>query len=202
LVPSADWPAYRYGKLAFSAAHDVPRGKLLQTNTPALATDSIFAGFNVEKGYGQAATFVNPALKRKPAQIADPGWLWFELTSKSGAAQFSRTLSTVAARDDLYVYVVVGYVHDRESGHAAQHDALMFKCDGDSLTKVADNGCPINQLQAATRASTFTALAEQLRPIDDYHWVDLYVGTHVPVGDVDMSDLHGRVTSCFDVWLR
>ena len=52
LVPSTDWPAYRYGKLAFSGARDVPRRELLQTNTPALATDSIFAGFNVEKGYG------------------------------------------------------------------------------------------------------------------------------------------------------
>ena len=148
------------------------------------------------------ATFVNPALNRKPTQIVDPRWLWFEVTSKSGAAQFSRTLASVAARGDVYVYVVVGYVHDREAGRGAQHDAVMFRCDRESLVRVTDNRFPINQLQGASTASTFAALAEHLGPVDDYHWVDLYVGTHVPTGDVDLPDFHGRVTSYFDAWLK
>ena len=79
LVPSTDWPAYRYGKLAFSLAKDVPRKELLGLNDSLLAIDTVFAGFNVEKGYGTVATVVNPALRRKPTQIIDPKWLWFEL---------------------------------------------------------------------------------------------------------------------------
>ena len=61
-------------------------------NDQILDVDRIFAGFNAEKGYGNVATVVNPALSRKPAQIIDPRWLWFELISESGAARFSRTL--------------------------------------------------------------------------------------------------------------
>lgn len=35
-----------------------------------------------------------------------------------------------------------------------------------------------------------------------YHWVDLYVGTHVTKGDLDLRDLHGRVLSYFEAWLK
>lgn len=72
LIPSTEWPAYRYGKLAFSVAKDVPRKDLLGLNDAAIELDTIFAGFNVEKGYGNVATVVNPALNRKPGQIIDP----------------------------------------------------------------------------------------------------------------------------------
>jgi hypothetical protein len=202
LVPSTDWPAYRYGKLAFSHAGDVPRRDLVGVNDQVLDVDRIFAGFNVEKGYGNVATVVNPALSRKPAQIIDPQWLWFELTGKSGAEQFSRTLATAAARADIYAYVVAGYVHDREASRGGQHDAVMFKCSTKGLAKVLDNKFPINALRGTETATTFAELAEHLRSIDDYHWVDLYVGTHVPKGDVDLAELHSKVVSCFDAWLK
>ena len=39
LVPSTDWPAYRYGKLAFSLARDVPRKDLLGVNDSVLEVD-------------------------------------------------------------------------------------------------------------------------------------------------------------------
>jgi hypothetical protein len=45
LLPSTEWPAYRYGKLAFSLAKDAPRKDLLDS---LLATDAVFCGFNVE----------------------------------------------------------------------------------------------------------------------------------------------------------
>jgi hypothetical protein len=202
LVPSTDWPAYRYGKLAFSNGGDPPRKYLLATGCQDLAPDSIFAGFNVEKGYGPAAVFVNPILSRKPAQLLDPSWLWFELTSEPGATQFSRTLSATASEVEVFMYVVVGYVHDRDSGLPGQHDAVMFRCVGQNLCWVTDNGCPISRLHRAKVVSTFVELTGHLLPIDEFHWVDLYVGTHVQTGEVDLYDLHNRVTSYFEPWLR
>lgn len=202
LVPSTDWPAYRHGKLAFSLAKDVPRKDLLGLNDSVVEVEKIFAGFNAEKGYGDVATVVNPALKRKPAQIIDPHWLWFELIDGPGPARFSRTLATAAAGADIYLYVVSSYAHDREAAVRAQHDAVMFKCSTAGLTAVLHNKFPVNALCGAEATTNFAALAKRLRSVDDYHWVDLYVGTHVPRGDVDLIDLHTRVLSCFDAWLK
>ena len=202
LVPSTDWPAYRYGKLAFSHASDIPRKDLLGVNDQILDVDRIFAGFNAEKGYGNVATVVNPALSRKPAQIIDPRWLWFELISESGAARFSRTLATAAARAEIYTYVVASYVRDREAARDGQKDAVMFKCSTNGLARVLDNNFPVNALRGAEIATTFAELADRLRSIDDYYWVDLYVGTHVPKGNIDLADLHSKVVSCFDAWLK
>jgi hypothetical protein len=133
LVPSTEWPAYRYGKFAFSLAKDAPRKELLGIDDSLLAVDTVFAGFNFEKGYGTVATNVNLALRRKPAQILDSKWLWLELTDGPGAAQFSRTLASAASNAEVYLYVVSSYVHDRDSDVHADHDALMFKCSVDGL---------------------------------------------------------------------
>jgi hypothetical protein len=202
LVPSSEWPAYRYGKLAFSLSKDVPRKDLLGLNDSAIEPDAIFAGFNVEKGYGKVATVVNPALNRKPAQIIDPRWLWFEVVVDSGAARFGRTLAAVAAGADICLYIVSSYAHDRETDTRAQHDALMFKCSAVGLSLVLKNGFPVNVLRGADTETDFVGLARRLRAVDDYHWVDLYVGTHVPKGDVDLLALHNKVLSYFDAWLR
>jgi hypothetical protein len=201
LVPSTEWPAYRYGKLAFSLAKDFPRKGLLGLDDSLLATDTVFAGFNVEKGYGSVATVVNPALRRKPAQILDKKWLWFELTSGPGSMQFSRTLAGAASNGEIYLYLVSSYVHDRDSVAHADHDALMFRCRPDRLEPMLHK-LPVGVLRGAETVASFVSLAEAIRTIDDYHWVDMYVGTHVLRGDVDLSALYSRVLSYFDAWLR
>ena len=55
LLKSTDWPAYEHGKLVFSFAKDDARRRLLGMNDSVLGLDMIFAGFNVEKGYGSVA---------------------------------------------------------------------------------------------------------------------------------------------------
>lgn len=201
LVPSTEWPAYRYGKLAFSLAKDVPRKDLLGVDDSLLAMDTVFAGFNVEKGYGPVATIVNPALRRKPAQILDPKWLWYELTDGPGSVRFSHTLASTASNGEIYVYVVSSYVHDRDSAVHTDHDALMFRCSPIGLQPMLHK-LPVGVLRGAETAASFASLAERLRQVDDYHWVDMYAGTHVPKGEVDVTDLHRRVLSYFDAWLR
>ena len=201
LVPSTEWPAYRYGKLAFSLVKDVPRKDLLGLDDSLLAMDTVFAGFNVEKGYGSVAAIVNPALRRKPAQILDPKWLWYELTGGPGSKSFSNALASAASSAEIHMYVVSSYVHDRDSDVHADHDALMFKCSSVGLQPVLHK-LPVGVLRGAETAASFVSLAQHLRQVDDYHWVDVYVGTHVPKGDVDMADLHKRVLSYFDGWLR
>jgi hypothetical protein len=78
----------------------------------------------------------------------------------------------------------------------------MFECSVVGLDLVLDNKCPVNVLTGMQVVRDFPGLAERLRTIDDYHWVDMYVGTHIPKGDADLLDRHTRVLSYFDAWLR
>jgi hypothetical protein len=202
LVPSTEWPAYRYGKLAFSLGKDTPRKDLIGFDDSQLDIDHLFAGFNVEKGYSEVATFVNPALKRKTVQLVDDSWLWCELTGDDGAARFGRTLSTAATAADLRLYVVSSYVHDREMELHAPHDAVMFRCGRQGIQPALHNRFPVGVLRGIEKLSTFLDLARALRVIDGYHWVDIYVGTHVPKGEIDLLAFHSKTLSHFDAWLR
>ncbi len=86
LVPSGDWPAYQHGKFVFSLADDDARKPLLGSNSAVLETDKIFAGYAVEKGYGEVATVVNPALRHKATQIMDRSWVWWRVPCATGSA--------------------------------------------------------------------------------------------------------------------
>jgi hypothetical protein len=202
LVPSSEWPAYRYGKLAFSHARDVPRKHLIGINDRLLTLDHIFAGFNVEKGYGPSAITVDPSLRRRAAQLIAPHWLWHEITGTSGAERFGRTLATAAARADVYAYVNAYNVRDPTDDHGGEADSVMFRCRTTGLVKELDNRYPLDILRDAGAATTFPELAAHLLAVGDFHWVDVYVGTHVPKGDVDLARLFGDVLSSFEHWLR
>lgn len=202
LVPSGDNPAYRHGKLTFSYANHDGRRHLLGSNDPALEPAKMFAGFNVEKGYEKDAAFVDPALKRRPDQIMDRSWTWFSVMEGNGPAAFAAAIANAAEHEPTYVYVDSSYVHDRESDIRVQHDSLMFRANSDQLELICDNGLPLNVLQAAAGATDFVVLAERLRRIDGYHWVDLFVGTHVAKGEVKLHQLHLDVLSPFAPWLK
>lgn len=134
LVPSGDWPAYQHGKLAFSLAKDDPRKSLLGINDAVLETDRIFAGFTIEKGYGEVAVIVNSALRHKPAQIMTGSWVWRSVIEGDGPAQFAKTLKAASASGTVYLYVVCAYVHDRDSTAQHDRDAIMYACDQTGTT--------------------------------------------------------------------
>jgi hypothetical protein len=202
LVPSAEWPAFRLGKLAFSFPKDDMRERLIGNNDQLLGLDKMLAGFYVEKGYGNVASFVNPALKYKPQQILDPNWCWLSVVNGSGPETFGAALSAAAAQIDMYVFVDVAGAHDRELTVRTQHDSMMFKATGGpKLEFVMDNKCPLGVLLEARCSKDFSELAQWLREIDGYHWVDLYVGTHVHKGEVAVGDLY-KTLACFDPWVK
>lgn len=201
LVPSTDWPAYRHGKFSFSLAHSGPRKALLGVNDSLIHVDRIFAGVNIEKGYGQVAIEVNPALRRRPAQLIDKQWLWFALIQDDGPLRFGNVLGALSASEPVHMYVLSSYVHDRESDVHAERDAVMFACRPAGIVGVLHNGFPVGQLREIERVTDFVTLAERLRAVDDYHWIDLYAGTYVPLGEVNVKQLYRRVLSHFEQWV-
>ena len=161
----------------------------------------MFAGLNVEKGYGAVASVVNPVLGKKK-QIIDPTWCWFSVIDGDGPATFARTIAAAAkASGELHLYVSAGPVHDREDYNRPPHDAVLFSCDHAArLTAVLDNGFPIPVLKGTETSTDFPTLASHLRKVDGYHWVDMYLGGYVDPSE-DPRQLYDRLLSYFEVWL-
>jgi hypothetical protein len=200
LVPSTEWPAYRHGKLLFSLAKDGPRRALLGLQDQVLEVDKIFAGLNIEKGYGSVAINVDPALTRRTDQIMDSGWLWHRLMGDAGAARFAEMLSAASARCNLHLYVVSSYAHDRQVDRG-DRDAIVFSCRPQGLELVLRNELPVNVLRECKKVADFPSLTGCLRKIDDFHWVDIYVGTYVAKGENDVGKLYRDTLSHFDPWV-
>lgn len=201
LVPSADWPAYRHGKFVFASAKDSPRRSILGVDDGMIHVDKLFAGVNIEKGFGPVATEVDPRLRRKPDQLIDRGWVWYRLVGETGPTRFARELRDVSSRTTVHLYVVATYVHDRDSESEPERDVIVFASSGTGIRPVLTNRLPIGVLQQCTAAADFPSLAEQLRRVDAYHWVDLYAGTYVAPGDVDVARLFKDVLSHFEPWV-
>jgi hypothetical protein len=200
LVPSSQWPAYRHGKFVFSFAKDSPRKALLGISDSTLQLERLFAGLDVEKGYGQVAAEVDPILKRKTDQILDRGWLWHQLIKDPGAREFAKILSTVSTKATLHLYVVSSYVHDRESDVHRDRDAIVFGCSATGISALLSN-LPIGALRGCRGATDFMQLAQSLAQVDEYHWVDIYAGTYVSKGEEDISGLYRDVLSHFSEWV-
>jgi len=201
LVPSTDWPAYRHGKFVFSLAKDSPRKALVGVNNSLIEADKMFAGLNVEKGYGHVATEVDASLKRKATQIMDNDWLWFTLVDGNGPTRFSKLLAAVSATEKLHLYVVSSYAHDRESTVQPERDAVMFSCHSAGINAVLHNHFPIGVLRGIHKTTDFITLADRLKTIDDYHWVDIYVGTYVAKGNIDIKEFYQRVLLNLNEWV-
>jgi len=201
LVPSTDWPAYRHGKFIFSLAKDSPRKALLGLNDSLIETNKIFAGLNIEKGYGQVATEVDTTLKRKTTQIIDSDWLWFTLVKSNGPSRFSKLLAAVSAVGTFHLYVVSSYVHDQESTVQPERDAVMFSCHSAGISVVLHNDFPIGVLSGLRKVTDFANLVQHLKTIDDFHWVDIYVGTYLTKGNIDIREFYQQVLLKFNEWV-
>ena len=83
-------------------------------------------------------------------------------------------------------------------------DCALFQCVDDRLDCRLDNGFPDGTLRAlSVKASrTFSELAAKLRMVDDFHWVDVYAGSYVPKGEVDLGELHAKLLSYLEPWIR
>jgi hypothetical protein len=200
LVPSANWPAYKYSKFVFATGTDYPRKLLLGINDSTIHTDKLLAGFYIEKGFGEDAAIVDSNIKQKQ-QVKDPTWAWESFIRQDSVTRFARTLARISDREELHLYVLSSYVHDREDERRPPHDAIVFSCQRDELRPVINNRYPVGVLYGLDDARDFDSLAARLRTIDDYHWIDMYVVAYVEGGDVDLRNLYANVLSFFQPWI-
>lgn len=163
LVPSPDWPAYRFCKLAFESP---TRGILRCT-------------LAVEKGVDASIAAAYPNGK---AYVMDKRWAWPRLMDAVRNGAIDLACSRIAERDlEVKVWLDGGYCHDREPEDLKAPNSdwtyLEYTWSGGRIslksTQLGDAG--FARLQDCT---SLTELPHTLDTIEavEWRWVNWYIG--------------------------
>lgn len=193
LVPSKDWPAYRHGKCAFCTEYADP--------------GELFAGLNVEKGFGAATTSVLPSVNHN--QVVGPNWVWRRLVEPAGATSFGAVLTSLPASLKPRLILIATYAQDpRDFDPYAErprnsNDRLHFASGPHGLS-LTHADIPTRLLEEAASCATFSELAERLCNLRDHEWVwvDMYAGVSAPSGqNLDIGRMYRESLRHFEPWL-
>lgn len=191
MVPAKEWPAYQHGKLVFSFER-APEGHL-------------FAGLNVEKGFGSVVAEVYPAVRRR-RQVLEPGWAWNRLIDGSGPAVLDEVLVDLSADWPVRLWVEAAYVSDPSDydPHDAtrQKESIGFDCSPAGLT--ATTVVAPTVLRDVAGARRFAEVAARLCALPEapWVWVDVYAGVAVARdARIDATRLYQDVLARFRPWV-
>ena len=194
----------RTARYVFSLDKDSPRKALRGRDDALIDVGTLFVGVNIEKGYGPQAALLGPP-RPKPEERLGPLWVWHTLVDGDGPTQFGRTLAALSRSVTTHLYVISSTgPDDVASKYSKPRDAVLFSCSPSGIKSELDNGLPENVLNRhdMSKATSFEALANGLRKVDDHHWVDLYAGSYIPKGEVDIGELDQKVLSYFEHWVK
>jgi len=174
LVPSTDWPAYQYGKLA-----------LVRFGDETHATDQALVGFYVERGFGSDACGIG-AVPR--TQILTADWRWHRFIQSAAGGAADAVALEVARRAGLPVVTQIS-IWAINNQPTVDEDKLVPD-DWFSLTLNGENAGTASwhpsarTLRALHGARSLQQIARQLATVDglDFFWVNLVVGIAVRYG--------------------
>jgi hypothetical protein len=100
VIPSTDWPAYRYGKYFF---------------IPGENSDEVLCGLTVEKGLGQNYLLAFPVPKARPL-IMDDEWAWQILLDDLSSGTFQSSLDRIVTSLNgiISIEITAGPIDDPE----------------------------------------------------------------------------------------
>jgi hypothetical protein len=181
LVPSTEWPAYKYGKLFFDSRKDhLPQEQ-----------DGIYCGFYIEKGLSPAVSNFYP-----PSLIMDDAWLWndFIKTIPAGLPQFLTELILTISANYIppekadYLDSPEGFFEQKENFEASRASFLISPKF--QLKLISQKPNPVNReiseyvKNSVCKAKNIVELVPQLVgfPQSDWIWLDFYIGPIVGKG--------------------
>ena len=194
LVPSSDWPAYKYGKFHFDWGED--------------ERDSIFLGLYIEKGLDPSVSSVYSCPKGL-RHIMHNDWTWFRLIRDLENGQIPQKVKSFASDLPTPLELIVdgGYVQDPcdfdPYAPQLQWHQYLFEWDTISSRFVLKS--------QQSPAEVFGALS-QLRTLDDlpsilkaftsnaWLWVDFFMGIRFQILDADLSKEATPVWGASDFW--
>jgi hypothetical protein len=205
LVPSSDWPAFKFGKLFFE-----PRADRMPGGSP----ESIYVGFYVEKGLSPVTGNVYPR-----SWIMDEEWFWGEFLGQLGSglpdsspANRIITISAgLAQQPERHSESPEEDTPSQKKGFEARR--IFFKVHGNSeIELIPKNPKPANgDIDEFLEGSVATAdsiarLASILRDLPssfDWVWIDFQAGTLLRRSDqITTADLWMLYLRPWQQWLR
>ncbi|MGC9520851.1 MAG: hypothetical protein ACP5HG_03085 [Anaerolineae bacterium] len=175
LVPSPDWPVYRYGKYYFRR---VPSSQ--SYDDPGIMS----TGFYLERGFGrQVADMVDPEL------ITQPNWFWYRFLNDSLGGVLDAPMREVLQRVgqplvislDLYTFDHTrAPAPDGDWSHLYPDDRLTYVLKDESLMLSLAEGAE-NELARLNQAGHLRELVLQIEAMQDlkWYWIDVYLGVRL-----------------------
>ncbi|MFV2081528.1 MAG: hypothetical protein ACC669_06655 [bacterium] len=187
VIPSMDWPAYRYGKYFFIQKED---------------SGHILCGLTVEKGLGQSYLLAFPVPKAKPF-IMDDEWTWHVLLNDLRSGSFQSALDAIVNTMGVRVFVEItsGPNDDPEMSYDPKDlikwDRAEFTyCEGELSLEGSEinDGC----LSEVAQVASLPELGEALVSIPNPDWIwtnfDIYLkGSLADDSSVDTDESIHRV---------
>jgi hypothetical protein len=202
LVPSVEWPAYKFGKLFFE-----PRMERIPGRSPG----STYFGFYVERGLGPVVGQIYP-----PTWVMHTDWFWTEFLNR---LQFGLP----DCPTERVITISAGPLRPPERGRQHDHvplqeedfkaSRLFFVTRGGTDIELFDKELnPVHTditeylTTSLAAANTTAQLASALRNLPssfDWAWIDLYVGTVLGNSDrITAAELWAQYLRPWEQWLR
>lgn len=180
IVPSTDWPAYRYGKAMLRPSR--------------FFTGMVECCLYVEKGFGPTVGAIYPELMRQ-VSVLDQTWTWHRFTDGLRDGSVLRAARTVArqSESDLFVWVGAGYpsepadfnpyelldegAKERECRSPVDGGQVWFRLEGDTLSKL-EARCIRDVMEPVVSCRHLRELPDALESTSElpWAWVDVWLG--------------------------
>ncbi len=165
MIPSSDWPAYRYGKLCF-------------WRYPNASDGLMYVGYNVEKGLHPDASAVPEV---DPKQIMRGDWYWSTFESEVDSGGFVEAADHIGDSLGTYPRVLIqahefNKVPKEDQPRADPSDVIEFGLGpgGDVIALVRSAETALAELNTCT---SLKSAIKSLSQLDlRFHWIDLIVG--------------------------
>ena len=192
LVPSADWPAYRYGKFWFGRSAGGNR---------------LSCSYYVEKGLDPALSAVFPKGRKF---IMGKNWLWHHVVSDIESGVFEQAATEVVrlSSQELTLELEGGYIEDPGSydpqGPRPNWNRLVFGWREGELN-LLESDTPDAHLATLQPVKSLTALVRRIGAMEasGWTWIDLRLGLQF---DIETSDpnlaLEGSPWTVEQLWRR
>ncbi len=176
MIPSTDWPAYRYGKYFFIGEE---------------GSGDILCGLTVEKGLGQSYLLAFPVPKARPL-LMDDEWTWHVLMDDLRSGSFQSALDKIvnSLNSSISIEITAGPIDDPEVIYDPESlikwDSARFAYGDDGLS-LQESEIKDGSLREIAQAGSIPELSESLAntPNPDWIWTnfDIYLKatlTHDP----------------------
>lgn len=185
LIPSTDWPAYKYGKYSF----------LIKDKT-------MFIGLYVEKGAPPRLSELHNS-----DEVMNKNWIWYQFYEDIKSGKIDKTIYELIKNNQQPIYFSVdGYINDiakLEYHYVVYEDRIETIKSSNKLDNLnLDN---LNQITRISQIAKNLSNVEQL----DWVWLNFYIEVPFIKNDVDNNsnvlseyDLYKNVLEPLEQWVK